>query len=38
MRPDAKIVAMSGGGRVDKADYLTAAEKLGADGAVRFYP
>jgi CheY-like chemotaxis protein len=33
-RPDAKIVAMSGGGRVDKADYLTTAEKLGADAAV----
>jgi len=33
-RPDAKIVAMSGGGRVDKADYLTAAEKLGADASV----
>ena len=33
-RPDAKIVAMSGGGRVDKADYLTAAEKLGATAAV----
>ena len=33
-RPHAKIVAMSGGGRVDKADYLTAAEKLGADAAI----
>src|SRR5256885_9983587 len=26
-RPDAKIVAMSGGGRIDKADYLTTAEQ-----------
>ena len=33
-RPDAKIVAMSGGGRVGKTDYLTAAEKLGAAAAV----
>jgi DNA-binding NarL/FixJ family response regulator len=33
-RPAARIVAMSGGGRIDKADYLTAAVKLGADAAV----
>jgi DNA-binding NtrC family response regulator len=32
-RPDAKIIAMSGGGWVDKADYLTIAEQLGADAA-----
>ena len=30
----AKIVAMSGGGKVDKADYLTVAEQLGADVGV----
>ena len=34
IRPGAKIVAMSGGGRVDKADYLSVAEKLGADVAI----
>ena len=34
IRPGAKIVAMSGGGRVDKADYLSVAEKLGADFAI----
>lgn len=34
IRPGAKIVAMSGGGRVDKGDYLTVAEKLGADVAI----
>lgn len=32
--PAVKIVAISGGGRVDKSDYLTVAEKLGADAAV----
>ncbi len=31
LRPDAKIVAISGGGKIDKSDYLTVAEKLGAD-------
>ena len=34
MRPSAKIVAMSGGGRIDKGDYLTMAEQLGADVAI----
>ena len=34
IRPGAKIVAMSGGGKVDKADYLSVAEKLGADVAI----
>jgi len=32
-RPDVKIIAISGGGRVDKADYLSIAEKLGAVAA-----
>src|SRR5579864_8740995 len=32
-RSDVKIIAMSGGGKFDKADYLTIAEKLGADAA-----
>jgi len=31
LRPDVKIVAISGGGRIDKSDYLSVAEKLGAD-------
>ena len=31
LNPKTKIIAISGGGRVDKADYLTVAEKLGAD-------
>ena len=34
-RPDAKIVAMSGGGRVDKADYLTTAEKLDMEKLIK---
>ncbi|MGH7123490.1 MAG: response regulator [Stellaceae bacterium] len=34
LKPDAKIVAISGGGKVDKADYLTVAEQLGADAAI----
>jgi CheY-like chemotaxis protein len=34
LRPDAKIVAMSGGGKIDKSDYLTVAEKLGADVGI----
>lgn len=29
--PQAKIIAISGGGRIDKSDYLSVAEKLGAD-------
>jgi len=33
-RPDVKIIALSGGGRVIKSDYLTAAEELGADAAL----
>lgn len=31
LNPNTKIIAMSGGGKVDKADYLTVAEQLGAD-------
>ena len=34
LRPDAKIVAISGGGKIDKSDYLTVAEKLGADVGI----
>ena len=34
LRPGAKIVAMSGGGKVDKSDYLSVAEQLGADLAI----
>ena len=34
LKPDTKIVAMSGGGKVDKADYLTVAEQLGADVGI----
>jgi DNA-binding response OmpR family regulator len=30
-RPDVKIIALSGGGRENKSDFLTAAEELGAD-------
>ena len=30
-RPAAKIIAISGGGRVGKSDFLTIAAKLGAD-------
>jgi len=33
-RPDVKIIAISGSGRGDKNDYLSAAEKLGADVAL----
>jgi len=33
-RPDLKIIALSGGGRVVKSNYLTAAEELGADAAL----
>ena len=32
--PAVKIVAISGGGRFDKSDYLTIAQKLGAHAAV----
>jgi CheY-like chemotaxis protein/hemerythrin len=32
-RPDVKIIAISGGGCVDKSDYLSVAEKLGAIAA-----
>jgi DNA-binding response OmpR family regulator len=31
LNPRTKIIAISGGGKVDKSDYLTIAEKLGAD-------
>jgi DNA-binding response OmpR family regulator len=30
-RPGVKIIAMSGGGRIGKSDFLTIAKKLGAD-------
>jgi DNA-binding NtrC family response regulator len=30
IRPDAKIIAISGGGRLGNADFLTMAEKFGA--------
>ena len=33
-RPAAKIVAMSGGGRVGNSDFLTVALKLGADAVI----
>jgi CheY-like chemotaxis protein len=33
-RPDARIIAISGSGRGEKLDYLTAAEKVGADVAL----
>jgi len=33
-RPGVKILAMSGGGRVGKSDFLTIAKKLGADGVI----
>jgi len=32
--PEAKIVAMSGGGRVGNSDYITIAKALGADTAL----
>ena len=34
-RPDVKIVAISGGGKVDSSDYLAVAEQLGADAALQ---
>jgi CheY-like chemotaxis protein len=30
-RPDVKIIAMSGAGRIGKSDFLTVAKQLGAD-------
>src|SRR4029077_3024128 len=33
-RPDAKIIAMSGGGRVGKSDFLDIAKRLGADMVI----
>jgi two-component system, chemotaxis family, chemotaxis protein CheY len=33
-RPDAKIIAVSGGGRVGNTDFLKIARSLGADDAV----
>jgi len=32
-QPDVRIIVVSGGGRIDKADYLSMAEKLGAAAA-----
>jgi len=32
--PDVKIIAMSGGGRIGKSDFLTVARKLGADATL----
>ena len=34
-RRDVKIIAISGGGKVVKSDYLAIAEKLGADAAFQ---
>ena len=33
-RPDAKIIAMSGGGRIGSADFLGMAKKLGANDII----
>jgi CheY-like chemotaxis protein len=33
-RPDVKMIAMSGGGRLGKSDFLTIARKLGADATI----
>ena len=33
-RPGVKIIAMSGGGRIGKSDFLTVAKSLGADSVV----
>jgi two-component system, chemotaxis family, chemotaxis protein CheY len=33
-RPDAKIIAISGGGRIGNADFLSMARSLGADDIV----
>jgi hypothetical protein len=32
-RPDVKIIAMSGGGRIGASDFLSMAKGLGADAA-----
>jgi CheY-like chemotaxis protein len=32
--PDLRIIAMSGGGQIDKADFLHMAEALGADRVI----
>lgn len=32
--PDVRVIAMSGGGQIDKADFLHMAEVLGADRAI----
>ena len=34
MHPDVKIIAMSGGGQIDKMDYLEYARMLGADATI----
>ena len=34
-RPGIRIVAMSGGGRIGKSDFLTVAKQLGADSIVQ---
>jgi CheY-like chemotaxis protein len=34
-RPAIKIIAMSGGGRIGKSDFLTVAKKLGADAVIQ---
>ena len=33
-RPDVKIIAISGGSKADRSDYLVIAERLGADAAL----
>ena len=33
-RPATKIIAMSGGGRIGKSDFLVVAKKLGADAVI----
>lgn len=32
--PELRVIAMSGGGQIDKADFLHMAEALGADGVM----
>ena len=34
LRPETKIIAISGGGRMDPDDYLTIAESVGADHSL----
>ena len=34
LRPQTKIIAISGGGRMDPADYLTIAKRVGADHSL----